>query len=149
MTGFSDNIYTGLLATTSALASYSQCKYSRVFNFNGTSGTQNFVLPSDVQCLDAKMYITQQGSAATSDAFTVSAGGTNLITITQLGSATGVLRNTTTSLGVLSTVASACAGLSQTAEVSAAITYVASDAAAAYTLELSFTRLRRDPLGNP
>ncbi len=149
MTTFGDNIYTGLQALTSGQASYSPARLNRTFRFTGVAAsTQQFVLPTGVQNLDAKCYILANGSAATSDAITVSAGGTTLLTFSSMGSATGVVRGTTAGLGTLTTVASACANLSTTAEVSAAITIASVDAATDYQVEITFSRLRVDNLGN-
>lgn len=149
MTGFGDNIYSGLLGVSSAQASYAPVQLCRTFRFSGSNAsTQQFVLPSGVQNLDAKCYILTNGSAATSDAITVSAGGTNLLTFSSMGSAGGIVRQTTAGLGTLTLVASACANLSTTAEVSAAITIASVDIAADYQVELMFSRLRVDPLGN-
>lgn len=148
MTSWRDNIYSGAPAVTSALSSLSPARFARTFRFGG-SGTQNFVLPTGVQNLDAKLYIIANGSAATTDSITVSAGGVNLINITSVGSATGVLRSTTTGLGVLSTIASACANLSATAEVSAAVTLLSVDQAAVYQLEITYSRLRANLISAP
>ena len=148
MTSFRDNIYSGAPALTSAQSSLSPSVFVRTFRFAG-SGTQNFVLPSGVQNLDAKLYIETNGSAATTDSMTVSAGGTNFIAITSFGSASGVLRQTTAGLGTLNAIASACANLSQTSEVSAAVTLASVDQAARYQLMLTFSRLRSNTIGAP
>jgi hypothetical protein len=111
MTRFSDNLYSGQQAITSALSSKSPvvlCKTHRIAG--GTSGsTVTGTFPIGTQNLDAKLYILLNASATVSDKITVSAGGVDLITLTQFGSASGVLRSTTTGLGVLTTTASACA----------------------------------------
>ncbi len=148
MTSYRDNILSGAPALTSAQSSQSPVRLSRTFRFTG-NGTQNFVFPAGVQNVDAKLYILANGSAATTDSITVSAGGTNLITITSFGSATGVLRATTVGLGTLTTIASACANLSQTAEVSAAVTLASVDQAAVYQLEIMFERLRSNLISAP
>lgn len=149
MTTFADNVSSGLLGITSALASYSPCNYSRTFRFTGGGAqTQNFVLPQDVQNLNATCYIIQDGSAATTDSITVSAGGTTLITFSSMGSAAGLIETTLAALGTKVVVTSACANLSATAEVSAAITLASTDTATDYQVNLTFSRLRRDPLGN-
>lgn len=148
MTSWRDNIYSGAPALTSAQSSLSPTRFCRTFRFAGNA-TQTFVLPTGVQNLDAKLYIIANGSGATTDSMTVSAGGTNLITITSFGSASGVLRATTAGLGTLTTIASACADLSATAEVSAAVTLASVDQAAVYQLELTYSRLRSNTVGAP
>lgn len=150
MTGFADNIYSGLQALTSGTASYAPAQFCRTFRFTGGgASTQQFVLPTGVQNLDAKLFIMQQGSAATTDKITVSAGGQDYHTFTSFGSALGIVRQTTVGLGTLTSVASACANLSTTAEVSAAITIASTDTATDYQVQIFFSRLRVDPLGNP
>lgn len=148
MTGFEDNIYSGLQALTSGLASFSPVRLCRSLRFSGASGTQTFVLPTGVQNLDAKLFIGAQGSAATTNSLVVSAGGQTLFTFTSFGSATGIVRQTTTALGTLTVVTSALMNLSTTAEVTVAATYATTDQAADVQLELMFARLRTDPLGN-
>lgn len=149
MTTFADNIYSGLQALTSGLASYSPVYLCRTFNFTGGAAqTQNFVFPMGVQNLNATCYIIQDGSAATSDSITVSAGGTTLLSFTSMGSSSGLIETTLAGLGTKTVIASACANLSTTAEVSAAITIAPSDAAAIYQVNLFFTRVRQDALGN-
>ena len=149
MTSYNDNIYSGLQGLTSSQASESPVQLCRTFRFPaGGASTQQFVLPVGVQNLDAKCYILANGSAATTDTITVSAGGTTLLTFSSMGSATGVVRQTTAALGTLVVVASACANLSATAEVSAAITIASVDTAADYQVELMFSRVRTNSLGN-
>ena len=150
MTNFADNISSGLNALTSGQSSKSPAMFTRTFRFTGGgAATQQFVLPTGVQNLDAKCFILQQGSAATTDKITVSAGGTDLITFSSMGSALGVVRQTTAALGTLTVVASACANLSTTAEVSAAITIASVDTATDYQVQLMFSRLRKDTIGAP
>lgn len=149
MTGFGDNIYSGLQALTSGQSSESPVRLCRTFRFPaGGTGNQSFVLPTGVQNLDAKCFILANGSAATTDTITVSAGGVNLITFSSMGSAVGVIRSTTAGLGTLTTVASACANLSTTAEVSADIKINSTDIATDYQVEIQFSRLRTNTLGN-
>ncbi len=111
MTQFSDNVYSGFIGLTSATSSISPVVLSKTYNFNSTVGsrTATGTLPPGVQNLDARIYITQQGSATASDKITVSAGGTDLITIDQFGSATGVASVSTASVVRFTYVASACA----------------------------------------
>lgn len=149
MTTYGDNICSGLLALTSGQASYAPVRLNRTFRFTGGgAATQQFVLPQGCQNLSAVCYIMANGSAATTDKITVSAGGTDLITFSSMGSATGLLGGTTVGLGTRAVVASACANLSNTAEVSAAITIASTDTATDYQVEVTFSRLRVDPLGN-
>lgn len=149
MTIFGDNVYSGNQAITSALASYSPVVLNRTFRFTG-GGTQtkSFVLPSGVQNMNATCYIIQDGSAATTDSITVSAGGTTFITFSSMGSAGGLLETTLAGLGTKTVVASAAANLSTSAEVSAAITLASTDAATDYQVNLTFNRLRTDINGN-
>lgn len=149
MTTFSDNIQSGLLALTSGQASYAPVQLSRTFNFSGGgAATQQFVLPTGCQNLNATCYIIQDGSAATTDSITVSAGGTDLITFSSMGSAGGVVETTLAGLGTKVINASAAANLSTTAEVSAAITLNSTDTATNYQVQLRFSRIRVDALGN-
>jgi predicted nucleotidyltransferase len=148
MTRFSDNIYSGYQGLTSATSSKSAVGLTKTFRFTGGgAATKNFVLPVGVQNFDAKCYIMAQGSAATSDKITVSAGGVDLITFSAMGSATGVVRQTTTALGTMTVVASACANLSTTAEVSAAVTLASVDTATDYQVQISFNRADTNTLG--
>lgn len=148
MTGFSDNIYSGLLAPTSAGASYSPVELARTIRFSGGSGTQTIVFPTGVQNVNANLYILANGSAATTNKITVSAGGTNILTFSSFGSTSGFVEVTTAALGTKSVIASAAANLSTTAEVTAAVTYLSTDAAVDCQIKIEFTRLRTDPLGN-
>lgn len=148
MTSYLDNIYSGAAALTSAQSSLSPVRLNRTFRFTG-SGTQTFVFPTGVQNLDAKLYIITNGTAATTDAMTVSAAGTNLISITSFGSTSGVLRQTTAAVGTLTTIASACAVVTTTAEVTAAVTLASVDQAAVYQLELMYSRIRSNDISAP
>jgi hypothetical protein len=143
MTGFADNIYSGSVALTSALSSQSEVELSRTFRFTGGGAqTQTFVFPTGVQNLNATCYIIQDGSAATTDSITVSAGGTTLLTFSSMGSALGVVETTLAGLGTKVINASAAANLSTTAEVSAALTLNSTDTATDYQVQLRFNRLR-------
>jgi hypothetical protein len=144
MTTFGDNIYSGTTALTSGLSSQSEVVLSRTFQFTG-SGTQNFVLPQNVLNLNATCYITQQGSAATSDKITVSAAGQDYITFSSMGSALGLVEVTTAGLGTKTVVASAASVVAATlsTEVTAAITLLSVDTAARYQVQLRFNRLRQ------
>jgi len=149
MTGFGDNIYSGLQAITSGVASYAPARYARTFRFTGGgAATQQFVLPSGVQNLKATCYIIADGTAATTDTITASAGGSTLFTISSFGSVHGVFSQTQAGLGTITYIGSACANLSTTAEVSAALTLASTDTSTDYQVEVSFSRLRINPLGN-
>lgn len=149
MTRFGDNIFSGNTALTSAAASRSPVWLVRTHRFTQPAGggttpqTQTGTFPSGVQNLDANLYIMANASATVSDRFTVSAAGTNYMTITGVGSATGVLRATTAGLGTLSVIASACANLSAVAEVPYSITFVPASASknTDYQLSLTFNRI--------
>lgn len=143
MTITGDNLYSGNQAITSALASYSPVGLTRSFRFTGGgTQTQNFVLPIGTQNLNATCYILANGSGATTDKITVSAGGTNYITFSSMGSAVGLVETTLAGLGTKVVVASAAANLSATAEVSAAITLLSTDTATDYQVQLRFNRVR-------
>lgn len=145
MTVYGDNIYSGTVAITSALSSTSPVRLIRTHRIaGGGASTATGVFPQGTMCLDAKLFIMLNASSTVSDAITVSAGGTTLISITQFGSAAGVLRSTTAGLGIITTTASACgivAGAAA-ADLSYAVTYTANTAAtgADYMLELNFVR---------
>lgn len=150
MTLFGDNIYSGRINLTSAKSSMSPVKLTKTFNFSSTVGstTLNGTFPSNTMNLQAVLFITNQGSATTSDKITVSAGGTDLITITQFGSASGIAFQTTTSLATFTPVASACAVVappspSDNLEVPFAVTYLKSSAnkTGSCQLMLQYTRL--------
>lgn len=147
MTRFSDNIESGIQAATSAYDSRATVLLTRSHKFTG-GGNQTWTgyFPSNVQDLDATLFICSNGSAATSDKFTItaSAGSTALGTISSVGSAGGVLRSTFAGLGTLSMVASACAlvGPTQPNEVQVPFQVILSsvDTATEYRLMLSFRR---------
>ena len=129
----------------------------KTYNFNSTTGssTQSGTFPPGVQNLTARIFITQQGSATSSDKITVSAGGTDLITITSFGSATGVAGDTKTSVATFAYVASACAAppvpasTTNGGEIPFAVTYLKSSAnkTGACQVELSFNRADSNTLG--
>lgn len=143
MTTFADNIQSGLEALTSGQSSIASTVLNRTFRFTGGGAqTQQFVLPVGVQNLNATCYIIQDGSAATTDSITVSAGGTTLITFSSMGSSAGLIETTLAGLGTKTVVASACSNLSTTAEVSAALTLASTDVATDYQVNLTFNRVR-------
>lgn len=149
MTIFGDNVYSGNQALTSALASYSPVGLTRTFRFTGGGAqTQNFVFPQGVRNLNAACYIIQDGTAATTDTITVSAGGVTLLTFSSMGSSSGLIETTLAGLGTKTVVASACANLSTAAEVSASITLSSTDTVTDYQVQLRFNRDRLDMNGN-
>lgn len=150
MTSYGDNIYSGSQAITSALQSLSAVQLCRTHNFSQPAGggatpiTQTGTFPADTINLDAKLYINANASATVSDKFTVSANGVNLISITGVGSAIGVLRNTQAGLGTLSTISSACSIVASAVgtELSYSITFLPASASKStnYQLQLLFNR---------
>lgn len=149
MTNFRDNILSGSPALTSAQSSLSPVRLVRSIRFAGGSQTQSIVLPTNTENFDAKVYITNIGSAATSDKITVSAAGTILITFSSMGSASGIVRTTVAALGTVTTVASAMATPTTTTEVTANVTLLSVDAAATYQVEVSFNRTRANLISAP
>jgi hypothetical protein len=149
MTAYGDNIYSGQIAPTSAASSTSPVVLSKTHRIaGGAASTVTGTLPQGAQNLDAKLFIMLNASATVSDKITVSAGGVDLITITQFGSAAGVLRATTTGLGVLTTTASACAIVAgaAAADLSYSVTYTANTAATGADYQLVLTFNRKDAL---
>lgn len=161
MTRFSDNLYSGFQAATSAASSKSMVTLRKgQYTFSGagntTAVTRTGTLPPNTQNLRAELYITNAGSATVSNKITVSAGGTDLITITQFGSAQGVVSDTKAGVATFTYVASACANVpvpatSQTngGEIPFAITFlpVSADKIGTYSLQLSFNRADTNTLG--
>lgn len=152
MTLYNDNIFSGFTAVTSALSSRSAVALTKSYNFSAVTGsqTQTGVFPPQSQNLTAVLYITQQGSANTTSKVTVSAGGTDLITVTSFGSATGVTMNTAAGLATITYVASACQNIPVPAtnqtnggEIPFAITYAkdAGDPSSTFTVQLRYNRL--------
>ncbi len=113
MTVFKDNIFSGNIQTTSANSSMSSVEMGKTFTFAGagntTAVTRTGTFPPNTENITATLFVMAQGSATVSDKITVSAGGTNLITIDQFGSAAGIAYQTTTGLARFTVVASACA----------------------------------------
>ena len=142
MTNFADGIQSGLSALTSGASSFSPVVLERSFSFSGGSSTIGFVFPPNTVNVDAKLYITANGSAATTDKITVSAAGTNLLSFTSFGSATGLVKVTTAGLGTYTPIASAMVSLGNTDIVSAAATLLSVDTAATYKLQLVFNVAR-------
>lgn len=151
MTRYSDNIYTGNNAITSALSSRSAVVIQKTYNFSAAagSGTQSGTFPANTQNLRANLFITAQGSATSSDKITVSAGGTDLITITSFGSANGLAFQTTTSVATFTVVASACASVAapspnNAGEIPFAVTYLKSSANKTGSCQLQLVYNRAD-----
>lgn len=141
MTRFSDNIYTGNDALTSAKASRSGAEFGKTFRFSGAASTQEFVLPVGTQNLTSRLYIIQDGSAAATNSITVSAGGQTLLTYSSFGSAGGYVGDATVAgVGTFTAIASAMANLSATAEVTCNATYASTDAAVDCQVRIVFSR---------
>lgn len=157
MTRYSDNIYSGMQAPTSAASSKSPVQLCKTYRFTQTAGggttvvTRTGTFPIGTQNLDAKLYILNQASATVSDKITVSASGVDFITITGIGSATGVLRQTQAGLGTLTVVASAVANIAGAAvsELTYSVTFVPVSASKStdYQLWLTFNRADTNTLG--
>lgn len=153
MTRYADNIESGIQAISSANDSRGSVLLTKVRRFTG-GGNQTWtgLFPSNTQCVDVKLYIAANGSAATSDTFTIStsAGGTALGTITGVGSAAGLLRGSTTSLGAINLIASACAVIgpaTQPNEIQVPFRVIMSsvDTATDYRLVLEYRRALTAP----
>lgn len=146
MTRYSDPIESGMVGLTSAQSTKAHVELVRVRRFNGGGNiTWTGVFPYGARCVDAKLFIAANGSTATTDTFTIStsAGSTVLGTISSVGSATGVLRATTTGLGVISMRASACVQTGPNTEgtdVPFQVIMSSVDTATDYTLLLTFFR---------
>lgn len=143
MTTFADNVYTGLKALTSGLSSQTPVHLTRSFDFTGGGAqTKTVVVPAGSENFNAVCYIIQDGSAATTDSITVSAGGATLITFSSMGSAGGIVEVTTAAQGTKVVVASACA-TTLTAETTVAATLASTDTATVYRVCLTFNRARQ------
>lgn len=152
MTMFSDNIYSGFAALTSATDSRSPVVLRKVHTFTNAApaagATQTGVFPPNVENIRATLYITTPGSATVSDKITVSAGGTDLVTFTAFGSAQGVFDQTVTSLGTVTTNASALAvppvpaSTNNGGEIPYSVTYlpVSASRSTGYRVVLTFNR---------
>ncbi len=150
MTSFKDNIYSGNIATTSANSSQSFVRLGKTFNFAGngtaTAVTRNATLPPNAENIQATLYITNAGSANVSNKITVSAGGNNIVTIDQFGSALGIISNSQTSVGRFTYIVSAMASpiapspANNGGEIPFAVTFlpVTDDTTGTYQLHLSF-----------
>ncbi len=114
MTLYSDNIYSGFIAATSAAQSAAPVRLSKTHRFTQPAGggaaaiTVTGTFPPNTENLSAALYIIANSSATVSDKITVSAGGTNLLSITSFGSTSGYFSQTTTGLGTITVIASAC-----------------------------------------
>jgi len=141
MTQFGDNIYTGENGLTSALSSKSGGVFQKTVRLSGASGTTTVTFSVATQNLQPRLYMMQQGSAATSNSVVCSAGGVTLFTYTSFGSANGLLQGPTVAgLATFTPVAPAMAALSQTSEVAASVTYTSTDAASVSQLVIQFNR---------
>lgn len=163
MTRYSDNISSGFQAVTSALSSKSVVSLHKVHRFTQPSGggatpqTVTGTFPPGIENITANLWIMNQStSASTSDKITVSAGGTNLITYTAMGSATGILGTSTVAgLGTVAVVASACAippvpaSTNNGGEIPYAVTFlpVSASKGTDYRLRINFNRADSNTLG--
>ena len=143
MTRFSDNIYTGLVAITTAQSSIGSGVFCKVIRFTGGGNqTATITIPSQVQNLDAKLHILSNGSATTSDKINVSAAGNAIISLSQFGSANGILSaGGLAGLGVVTVKASAVANLNTQDEVTLTCVLSSVDTATDYKLQLIFNRV--------
>lgn len=153
MTRYSDNIYSGFQAATSAASSMSPVALRKTHKFTAIGGvaaqTQTGTLPPNTENLSAYLFVIQNASATVSNKMTVSAGGTNLITIDQFGSAGGQGGGSATSFARFTYISSACATVVPPAtsttnggEIPYAITFapVSADKTGIYQVHLSFSR---------
>lgn len=157
MTRFSDNLYSGFQAVTSALSSKSAVLLRKTYNFNSTTGstTLSGTFPPNVQNLKAEIFITQNASATASNKITVSAGGTDLVTITSFGSSMGIASDTKAGVATFTYVASACASppvpasTNNGGEIPFSVTFVKSsaDKTGSCQLALTFNRADTNTLG--
>lgn len=153
MTRFTDNIYSGGQAVTSAASSRSPVQLTRTHRFTGgVSQTQTGTFPIGTMNLDSKLYILLNASTTVADKITVSAGGTNFLVWSAFGSTAGIARQTTAGLATYAPVASACAVVAgaAAAELTYSVTYLGgTDATGAdYQIQLLFSRQIADQLGN-
>lgn len=160
MTRWSDNLYSGFQSVTSATSSKSAVTLRKVHNFLATGGTtaqtKTATLPPGVENLTARLFVIQNAVTATvSNKITVSAGGTNLVTIDQFGSAGGMAGDTKAGFARFTYVASACAippvptGANNGGEIPYSVTFVpvSADTQGNYRIELSFNRADSNTLG--
>lgn len=163
MTRYSDNIYSGFQASTSAASSKSPVSLHKVHRFTQPSGgganavTLSGTFPPGTENITTNLWIMNQStSASTSDKITVSAGGTNLITYTAIGSATGILSTSTVAgLGAVTVVASACAippvptSTNNGGEIPYSVTFlpVSASKGTDYRLRINFNRADTNTLG--
>lgn len=157
MTRFSDNIYSGFEGVTSALSSQSPVVLRKVHRFTqpasggATPITVTGTFPPNTENLAASLYIMANSSATVSDKITVSAGGTNLLTITSFGSTSGFINTTTTGVGTITVIASACQLVTPPAtnqtnggEIPYSVTFLPVSASRGdYQLVLTFNRMDR------
>lgn len=145
MTQFSDNIYTGSQAAVSASSSLAPVALTRSFRFTG-GGNQTWsgMLPAGAQNIRPRLYIIQDGSAATTDriTFATSAGATTLFTYSSFGSAGGYIGDlTVAALGTVAIVASAAANLATAADIPFTAILSSTDTATDYQLAVDFNRV--------
>lgn len=161
MTRFSDNVYSGYEGLVSSQSSRSPVVLTRSHDFAAVGGTtaitRTGTFPPNVQNVAASLFVTQQGSATVSDKITVSAGGTNLITVDQFGSAQGYAAgNSVAGFARITYVASACAippvpasNTTNGGEIPYSVTFlpVSADKTSTCRIVLSFNRSDTNTLG--
>lgn len=147
MTLYADGIESGILGVTSGLSTRSHMAVTRYRNFVG-GGNQTWTgfFPYGSLMFHTRLHINAQGSATTSDRMTIStsAGSTTLVTYSSMGSATGMVGNSTiTSLATVVNVTSACSKLGpnvEGAEIPFQVILSSVDTATDYSLQLEFVR---------
>lgn len=152
MTTYKDNIYSGNIATTSANSSTSVALFRKTHTFNAVGGTtpitQTGTFPPNSEGLTGYLFVVQNASATVSNKLTVSAGGTNLFTIDQFGSAGGQSGGSLASFCRFTYIASACATVpvpvsaNNGGEIPYSITFapVSADKTGIYKVNLTFNR---------
>lgn len=155
MTRYSDNIYSGYQSVTSALSSRSAVDLCKVYNISaGTGVTQSIpgTFPPGTQGISARLYVTQQGAATTSDNIILyvngsAANGQKVLSFLAVGSAAVSLTPTTF---ITSAAAQPPVPSNLTQNYSGEIPFkvvVSSTSTAAYQIKLTFNRADTNTLG--
>lgn len=152
MTSFKDNIFSGNITTTSANSSQSPVSLRRTHKFTAVGGTtpitQTGTFPPNTENLSGYLFVVQNASATVSDKITVSAGGTNLFTIDQFGSAGGQSGGSLAGFCRFTYIGSACATVPVPSpqinggEIPYSVTFlpVSADKTGQYQLHVTFNR---------